>query len=268
MKTENNFVNVNESIAYTLSQLKKKHDLWEEQSEKTNNMLYRLMNECLSLYKICSESEIYEEALKSSVTFKFGKKTRLTVIICKAVFGAGKKHYVYAKALDRAVEEQVGVSGNIGMFEWLKLEGGVNGVIRKSKKSSMRENAEFGEYVLDGYYNFEKLKGSLKSSFIFENKAICDIVDEQKRSDCFLYAVVERGGDKVKIQPIPIAENDIMKKMYAVFLSYVAEIGGEKYYDEFTGKKMQREAEHEERVMQAKKDMAERLVKIASIEAA
>ncbi|WP_139216060.1 hypothetical protein [Marinobacter sp. DSM 26671] len=266
MKTEILDVDVKGTMAYTLGQLREKHGLWEAQKDRADKVLHRLMGECLSLYRLCCKSEVYEQALKSCVDFKFGKNTKLTIIISKAIFGNSKKHYAYAKALDKAIENQVGVDENMTMFDWLQQEGGINGVIRKSKEYDRSKDKEFGEYVLDGYYNFDRMKDSLKPSFTFENKHICNIVDEQGRNDCFLYAVVERGGEKVKIQPVPIAKDEVVKKMYSVFMSYLAEVGGEKYYDEFCQKKKQREEDHKKRLLKAKKEMVDELERIADME--
>ncbi|MEX0384281.1 hypothetical protein [Spiribacter pallidus] len=135
MKLSNEMLTI--EVEKTLHELQSKHAEWDKQQRYADTLLYTLLEGCLDFYYFVRKDERYESAFKSVCDFKWNSKTTLATLITKAVFGAkAKKGYAYAKALAEAVRSEIGVNGNVGMAQWLKENGGVNGVIRNEKGES------------------------------------------------------------------------------------------------------------------------------------
>lgn len=124
-------------VEKTLNELQSKHAEWDKQQRYADTLLYSLLEGCLDFYYFVRKDERYESAFKAVCDFKWNSRTTLATLITKAVFGAkAKKGYAYAKALAEAVRSEIGVNGNVGMAQWLKENGGVNGIIRNEKGES------------------------------------------------------------------------------------------------------------------------------------
>jgi hypothetical protein len=136
-------------VEKTLTELQSKHAEWDKQQRYADTLLYTLLEGCLDFYYFVRKDERYETAFKAVCGFKWNNKTTLTTLITKAVFGAkAKKGYAYAKALAAAVRSEIGTSGNVGMAQWLKENGGVNGVIReKGGESKAQVEREYKALV-------------------------------------------------------------------------------------------------------------------------
>jgi hypothetical protein len=80
--------------------------------------------------------------------FKWNAKTKVTLLIAKAVFGEKTKmSNAYARAIEKAALEKIGKDGQTSMLAWLQANGGVNGVIRnenpsKSATAALRDQKE------------------------------------------------------------------------------------------------------------------------------
>ena len=117
-----------------ITKLRDQRNRWMQQQEKADTFLYKLLDGCLQLYYLLRADEDYETAFKGFCHFKWNSKTRLTVLICKIVFGEeNKAGYAYAKALEAAIAQKIGTTGKVGMMQWLKQSGGINAVIRPRK---------------------------------------------------------------------------------------------------------------------------------------
>jgi hypothetical protein len=158
-------------VEKTLKNLQTKHEKWRKQQHMADNMLYVLMEGCLGFYYFLRKSEAYEQAFKSLCCFRWNSKTKTATLIAKAVFGdKAKITYVYAKALEKAVQNNIGTNNEISMLQWLQQNGGINGVIRnkcadESKASSeRRHHIEVGRNV--HLYSYKKFN---ISPFINDN---------------------------------------------------------------------------------------------------
>ena len=186
MKMTNEMLTI--EVEKTLTDLQNKHAEWDKQQRYADTLLYTLLEGCLDFYYFVRKDDRYESAFKSVCDFKWNGRTTLATLITKAVFGAkAKKGYAYAKALAEAVRSEVGLNGNVGMAQWLKENGGVNGVIRNEKGES-KAQAERDYQILVGK-NSERFGVKSKVAPIHAPQLAEVIGDEE----CVM--LVERNGD-------------------------------------------------------------------------
>lgn len=140
--TNVNNTNANTRIADALAQLHTTYTEWMRLQQLTENKLYKLMNGCLQLCYLAKSTDAHMSAFKKQCAFKWGRNTKLTVMVAKRVFGEDNKQaHSYAKALEIAIEEKVGTEGEIDMITWLRSNGGISGVVRGTgSKVSKRKN--------------------------------------------------------------------------------------------------------------------------------
>ncbi|WP_157809151.1 hypothetical protein [Spiribacter roseus] len=143
-------------VQETLNELQSKHAEWDKQQRYADTLLYTLLEGCLDFYYFLRKDERFESAFKGMCGFKWNSSTTLASLITKSVFGAkAKKGYAYAKALIAAVDNGVGVSGAVGMAQWLKENGGVNGVIRdKAADAAAKAERDYKVWVGKNYERF------------------------------------------------------------------------------------------------------------------
>jgi hypothetical protein len=136
--------NSNELIKFnlenTLEGLRENYVTWCKHVEKGESILYALLGTCLDFHNFLVREADYQSAFKGLCSFSWHKNTGLTTLIAKMVFGAtNKQAYTYVKALDAALAKGIGSNGAIGMEQWLKENGGINGVIRVDGGNSKSE---------------------------------------------------------------------------------------------------------------------------------
>jgi hypothetical protein len=252
-----------DEILNTLVSLRQGYEDFIVQQKLADNKLYSVLEGCLDFYYFLQTSDAHAIAFKNMCDFKFKADTKLVLLISKAVFGKdNKQHYAYAKALDNAVEAEVGKDENNTMAEWLRKNGGVNGAIRISQKNTNTDIiSDFGEYILSMKYGHERIEEQMREQYTFNSKHLCQTVDRAQRYDCFLYVTVDRSGEKVKIQHA-IFEEDYVKRMYKLLQQYVGtnEDIQNKWFEEYKGIRLKQAEEADEQT----EEVAEYLKKIAS----
>lgn len=154
MKMSNEMLTI--EVEKTLNELQSKHAEWDKQQRYADTLLYTLLEGCLDFYYFLRNDERYESAFKGMCGFKWNSSTTLVSLITKSVFGAkAKKGYAYAKALTAAVDNGIGVSGAVSMAQWLKENGGVNGVIRdKAGDAKAKAERDYKVWVGKHYERF------------------------------------------------------------------------------------------------------------------
>jgi hypothetical protein len=141
-------VDVAATVESTLGELRKQYSAWRTHQTESDNMLYVLLENCLDFYYFLRQNEQYEAAFKSLCHFKWNAKSKVTLLIAKAVFGEKTKmSNAYARAIEKAALQQVSKEGQPSMLSWLQASGGVNGVIRndnpqKSATAALRDQKE------------------------------------------------------------------------------------------------------------------------------
>jgi hypothetical protein len=139
MGNENTLVteaDVSVSVEGTLGKLREQYSAWRKHQADSDNMLYVLLENCLDFYYFLRQNEQYESAFKSLCDFKWNAKTKVTLLIAKAVFGEKTKmSNAYARAIEKAALEKIGKDNQTSMLAWLQSNGGVNGVIRNENPS-------------------------------------------------------------------------------------------------------------------------------------
>jgi hypothetical protein len=141
-------VDVAVSVENTLGRLREQYSAWRKHQAESDSMLYVLLENCLEFYYFLRQNEQYESAFKSLCHFKWNAKTKVSLLIAKAVFGEKTKmSNAYARAIEKAALEQVGRAEQPSMLGWLQANGGVNGVIRnenpnKSAAAALRDQQE------------------------------------------------------------------------------------------------------------------------------
>lgn len=243
-------------IEDTLKELRNKHQQWQSQKRIAESTLYVLMKGCLEFYHFLKEDKANEEAFKKLCTFKWGRKTKLETIIAKAVFGAdNKQHYAYAKALSKAVENNVGTTGEISMPDWLSNNGGVNGVIRKKTDDMDAETTkDFGRYIAEKKINCQELAAPKRIKFIMKSKDVCKSVDDAQRTDCFIYAFVDRSGDDVKVHNLVLDGEVVSKMLELLYKHYGSD-------EELKSKFFQEYTEVKERLSQLDKERTDKVAR-------
>ena len=156
-----------------LEELRNKHSSWEMHQRQSDSMLYALLDGSLDFYRLLKTDEECFAAFKELLDFKWNRKTKLSTMIVKAIFGEkAKKGYAYAKALEAAYAADIGKSGTTSMTHWLNDNGGISGVVRvrnaKNKANAEREHAiDVGRNV--EAYGVKRRGGAFTSSFITDN---------------------------------------------------------------------------------------------------
>ena len=150
-------------VEKTLKGLQKKHEEWGKLQNVADNTLYVLMEGCLDFYCFLRKSEAYEQAFKSLCCFRWNYKTKTATLIAKAVFGdKAKKTYVYAKALEKAVQNNIGNNNEISMLQWLQQNGGINGFIRNKSADESKASSERRHHIEVGrnhhLYSYKKFR--------------------------------------------------------------------------------------------------------------
>ncbi len=134
--------NVKFDIKNTLERLNITYKQWVRLQGMTEDRLYKLLGGCLQLCYLAKSTDAHMSAFKEQCGFKWGRKTKLTVLVAKCVFGADTKQvHNYAKTLELAIEQKVGTAGETDMLTWLRINGGISGIVRgDDSKVSKRKN--------------------------------------------------------------------------------------------------------------------------------
>ena len=128
------------NLEHTLDGLRENYGLWRKHVEHGDSILYALLGACLEFHNFLVREADYQSVFKGLCSFSWHKNTGLTTLIAKMVFGAkNKQTYTYIKALDAALAKGIGSNGAMGMEQWLKENGGINGVIRVEGGNSKAE---------------------------------------------------------------------------------------------------------------------------------
>ena len=137
----NTYINNNAVIKFeienTLSTLHTVHKNWVRLQQMTEDKLYKLLQGSLELCYLASSTDAHMSAFKECCGFKWGRKTKLSVLVAKAVFGAdaGQVHN-YAKVLENAIGQKIGTQGHADMLTWLRSNGGISGITRGGESTS------------------------------------------------------------------------------------------------------------------------------------
>ena len=124
-------------VQNVINKLRSKHKQWESHQAQSTTMLYTLLENCLEFYRTLHNDEDCVAAFKEVLNFKWNKKTRLSTMIIKTVFGdKAKKGYAYTKALEAAIAQDIGTANTVSMSHWLNDNGGIDGVIRTPNQPS------------------------------------------------------------------------------------------------------------------------------------
>jgi len=165
-----------DTVRNTIETLQISYNKYAEQQRITTNMLYVLIEECVEFYRFVRSEERYTTAYKNVCGTIFRHKTNLATVIAKDVFGKGKKTYAYAKAMMKAVEDNIGTEGEISVLQWLSENGGVDGVIRSEKTDSKAETEHLINVAMNfGQYYVEKGLAQLDvSEYMLNHKELKD----------------------------------------------------------------------------------------------
>lgn len=140
MNIENSNEVIKFNIEHTLNGLNEQYNNWRKHVQQGDGMLYTLLSACLDFHNFLVREADYQSVFKGFCNFSWHKNTGLTTLIAKMVFGAkNKQTYTYIKALDAALAKGIGSNGAMGMEQWLKENGGINGVIRVDDGNSKAE---------------------------------------------------------------------------------------------------------------------------------
>ena len=189
-------------VEATIKEFRNQYEKWQEHQAVSDNMLYALLEGCLDFYYFLRSEEDYESAFKSTCYFKWNAKTKLHTLIVKAIFGDDNKmSYAYAKAIKKAIEENVKAEKN-EMQTWLRINGGINGVIRseKSNKGSIER-----EYLIQLGRNFE-LFGRKSKIKPFKND---DILRMANNSELLIVVSIDRETSNVILKSVTNDEDFI-----------------------------------------------------------
>lgn len=129
-------------VEATISSLREAHEQWTTKQCMAHDALYALLGECLSFLRFLRADEANELVFKEHCAFGWTKKTSLSTLVVKQIFGDEKKTYAYAKVLQAALIENVDMPNQPSMRVWLKQGGGINGVIRPNSAPG-KQRAEY-----------------------------------------------------------------------------------------------------------------------------
>jgi hypothetical protein len=178
----------------TVKDLQSKRVKWENQQKIADEALWFLLEESLSFYNFLRSKEDYERLYRGKRA-----KDKLTSLLVSDIFGKEKnKKYAYTKALDTALKQGIGVEGNQGMRDWLKLNGGVNGVIRvansEKKKSQGTEGSRLRELSAKyakffSQYKTKIAKNEWSPDFTFHDNVYLPLIGKVNKEDGSLHLV-------------------------------------------------------------------------------
>lgn len=202
-------------IQKTLTDLKLQHTTWIAQQKTAETSLYNLLECCLDFYYFLRKNESYESAFKSFCYYKWNSKTKLSTLIAKSVFGEkGKQHYAYAQAIQKAIDSNVGIVGEISMPQWLKQNGGINGVIRDNANVNKENIAR--EHLIEVAKNAGNL-GFIPKFSKFNNKKLAGIM---RSYECLLLCVADEKTGEITLKFISTDEN-LVKLTYEEFGQFI-----------------------------------------------
>ncbi len=128
--------NTAQTIADTIDTLAEQRKTWEHGAyKKSNEELYKLLNDCLNFYfelrgniKLCKA--LNEQLIARKITYN--ASTSLPTRIVRAVFGAngGKRSYAYARVISVAAAEK---GDEISMYDFIVKRNGVEEIRRSTK---------------------------------------------------------------------------------------------------------------------------------------
>ncbi len=141
----NNETNAAAAVDERIEELKAARVAWEEGTyKKSNEELYKLLDDCLAFYldirSKTNKCKALNALLKARDT-SFNEGTSLQTRIVRAVFGAecGKRAYAYARVITvSAVEKRP----EVAMYDFITQRGGVE-EIRRTKSNELRLNLVF-----------------------------------------------------------------------------------------------------------------------------
>jgi hypothetical protein len=194
--------NVKLQISDALDKLSITYKQWMRLQKMTEEKLYKLLDGCLQLCYVSRSTEAHMSALKKQCGFKWGRNTKLTVLVTKCVFGADTKQvHNYAKALEIAIEEGVGTAGEADMITWLRGHGGISGVVRgKESKVGKRSNIIELEraYTIRVGRDAEKYGSTVKFKFDVSAK----FIDKLRTDDVVLLCKVDRKSKQLAVYAV------------------------------------------------------------------
>ena len=203
MKMTNEMLTI--EVGKTLTELQNKHAEWDKQQRYADTLLYTLLEGCLDFYYFLRKDESFESAFKGMCGFKWNTSTTLASLITKSVFGAkAKKVYAYSKALTAAVDNGIGMDGSIGMAQWLKENGGVNGVIRdKAGDSKAKAERDYTIWVGKNYDRF-----GVKEKFQpIDAPQILELIDDEE-----FVLLVQRDTETGKLIPKWFTDSESLRE--------------------------------------------------------
>jgi len=194
--------NVNIQISDALDKLSIRYKQWIRLQKMTEEKLYKLLDGCLQLCYVARSTEAHMSALKKQCGFKWGRNTKLTVLVAKCVFGADTKQvHNYAKALETAIEEGVGTAGEADMVTWLRGHGGISGVVRGTdSKAGKRSNIIELERAYTTRVGRDAEKYGRPVKFKFDVSA--NFIDKLRTDDVVLLCKVDRKSKQLAIYAV------------------------------------------------------------------
>jgi hypothetical protein len=196
-------------VEATIKEFRTQYEAWQAHQAVSDSMLYALLESCLDFYYFLRSNEDYESAFKSTCHFKWNTKTKLHALIVKAVFGdKNKKNYAYIKAIKVAIDEGIKSEEN-KMQTWLRMNGGINGVIRTEEEP--RVNVE-REHYIDVGRNCELygIKPKLKP---FVNEELANSIES---GEIILLVNINKSTSEISIKSFSL-EKDLIDKIYYDF---------------------------------------------------
>lgn len=206
-------------IETALDTLRLRTKQWQRLQQMTEDKLYSILEGALELYYFLHERETYLQAFKEMCTFKWTKKTKVTLLIVKSIFGDDVKQvHAYAKALEEAVYQKVGRPGEIKFIPWLRAHGGVSGVSRITQEAraagniskSARDEAE-RKYAIDVGREAEKY--GVFSKGVFSCDHLLKTMNEDGKTEVIILCVADYKNQQLKAQWISHDE-DLIESFY------------------------------------------------------
>lgn len=249
-------------IETALDTLRLRSKQWQRLQQMTEEKLYSILEGGLDLYYFLQERESYLQAFKEMCHFKWTKKTKVTLLIMKSIFGEDVKQvHAYAKALEEAVYQKVGRPGEIKLIPWLRAHGGVSGVSRNKQEAgaagniskSAREEAE-RKYTIDVGREAEKYGARTKG--VFTSDHILKAMNEDGKSEAILLCEADYQNGQLKAQWISYDE-DLIERFYVEKGQKVMKL------DSFKKYQMEQYAQRKAEEIEASAVVAEKIAEFA-----